>query len=298
MYILKSNISTNDETKQVLYRDELINNDNAGVKHLFDFGFGWSYPAGDLPRSETQDPSDGDTVRDVSKNENNGVFEIPSGVSMTHVGGGILLDGEYSLTGNIFSMSAVDNCLSDFSESTSYINCMYVKLPSSEDMPDYGSSIVPLFSAADQGTNYSSSGELCLMALASKSEDGSYSTITSRLQRSLGTVTSLTVQIPSDSDAFDNEVVQIATYVKDGVANLSVKSESLELLASSSFTGNSEDITDNQLCYGTSRGRFSGTGVAYKVYRGFFENLDVSGRDPETVLSDDYDRTISRGVFS
>jgi hypothetical protein len=36
----------------------------------------------------------------------------------------------------------------------------------------------------------------------------------------------------------------------------------------------------------------------FRIYRGFIEALQLSGRNPDTVLDADWDRTVSRNVFS
>lgn len=293
MYVIQSNISTNDATKPFLYRDELIKDDNNGVKLLFDFGFGWSYPAGNLPRPLIQNPINGSLVRDMSNAKRDGVVDLPSGlgITMTHDGHSIVKNkgAQYN-----YSVVNAPNVLSSFTGSTEYIVCAYVKVAGLADWNAAGSSIASFISAADYGKTYANGSELVLIATAPKLADGTSGEITARFQTAIGSMVVLTIRLPTGLNLYSTDLVQIAAWVSNGKCNLRIKSNLFEQTASAAYAGNSATVSANSIGFETGKGQFGGASVPHKLYRGFVENLDISGRDPVEVIDADFVRSVAR----
>lgn len=293
MYIIQSNISTNDTTKPFLHRDELIKDDNNGVKLLFDFGFGWSYPAGNIPRPTIQNPVNGSLVRDMSNVKHDGVVDLPSGVNitMTHDGHSIVKN-----KGTQYNYSVVNapNVLSSFTGSTNYIVCAYVKVASLTDWNAAGSALASFISAADYGKTYLDGSELVLINTTAKDADGTTGGIGARFQTAIGSIVALGVTLPVGLRLYNTDLVQIAAWVSNGKCNLRIKSNLFEQTASAVYAGNSATVSANSIGFETGKGRFGGVSVPHKLYRGFVENLDISGRDPVEVIDADFARSVAR----
>lgn len=295
MYVIQSNISTNDATKPFLYRDELIKDDNNGVKLLFDFGFGWSYPAGNLPRPLIKNPINGSLVRDMSNVKHDGVVDLPSGlgITMTHDGHSIIKN-----KGTQYNYSVVNapNVLSSFTGSTEYIVCAYVKIASLADWNAVGTAIASFISAADYGKNYLDGPELVLINTTPKNADGVTGGIGARFQTAIGSVVVLAVTLPAGLGLYNDDLVQIAAWVSNGKCNLRIKSNQFEQTVSAVYAGNSATVSANSIGFETGKGLFAGASVPHKLYRGFVENLDISGRDPVEVIDADFVRSVARIV--
>lgn len=295
MYVIQSNIATNDTTKPFLYRDELIKDDNNGVKLLFDFGFGWSYPAGNIPRPLIQNPINGSLVRDMSNVKHDGVVDLPSGlgITMTHDGHSIVKNkgAQYN-----YSVVNAPNVLSSFTGSTNYIVCAYVKVASLTDWNAAGSAIASFISAADYGKTYLDGPELVLINTTPKSVDGTTGTIGARFQTAIGSMVALGITLPAGLGLYNDDLVQIAAWVSNGKCNLRIKSNLFEQTASAVYAGNSATVSANSIGFETGKGRFGGVSVPHKLYRGFVENLDISGRDPVEVIDADFVRSVARIV--
>lgn len=295
MYVIQSNISTNDATKPFLYRDELIKDDNNGVKLLFDFGFGWSYPAGNIPRPLIKDPINGSLVRDMSNVKHDGVVDLPSGlgITMTHDGHSIIKNkgAQYN-----YSVVNAPNVLSSFTGSTEYIVCAYVKIASLADWNAAGSSIASFISAADYGKTYANGSELVLINSSPKSADGAAGGIGARFQTAIGAMVPLVVWLPTGQNLYSKDLVQIAAWVSGGKCNLRIKSNLFEQTASAAYAGNSAAVSANSIGFETGKGNFGGSSVPHKLYRGFVENLDISGRNPIEVINADFVRSVARIV--
>lgn len=293
MYIIQSNVSTNDVTKPFLHRDELIKDDNNGVKLLFDFGFGWSYPAGNLPRPLIKNPINGSLVRDMSNVKHDGVVDLPSGlgITMTHDGHSIVKN-----KGTQYNYSVVNapNVLSSFTGSTEYIVCAYVKIASLADWNAVGSTLASFISAADYGKTYLDGSELVLINTTAKDAGGTTGGIGARFQTAIGSIVALAVTLPAGMGLYNDDLVQIAAWVSNGKCNLRIKSNLFEQTASAVYAGNSATVSANSIGFETGKGRFGGVSVPHKLYRGFVENLDISGRDPIEVIDADFARSVAR----
>lgn len=296
MYVIQSNIATNDTTKPFLVRDQLIQNDNGGVKLLFDFGFGWSYPAGDLPRPLIVNPVNNAIVRDMSNAKNNGSVDLSATAgTMTHDGKGVV-KSKVAQTNHYSTINAT-GVLSSFTGTTKFIVCAYVKLADLTLFTPTGGSLSSFISACDHGKTYNNDSELVFIATLPKNAEGN-GAITARFQKSIGSIATLNVVLPQGLNLYDFDLVQIAAWTDGEKCYLRVKSELFESTVEAAFTGNSASVAGKSIAFDTSKGHFGGSSVPHKLYRGFVENLTVSGRDPITVLNADYHRVVARGVFS
>lgn len=297
-YILRAHITTNDTTKKVAVRDLLLSDDNSGVRSLFDFGFPWCYPAGNLPRPPAGDPLDGALVRDISKSQNDASVLKPSGVVMTYDGGGITKSAGAQAVAPTYATVNTSNSLSGFTQSTKYLIVTYLKIANLANWPANGSATSSFISACDEwSNNYTNSKELVWIASTPVSLGG-LGSITARFQSAIGSVTRLDIELPTGLNLYDTDIVQVAVWFDGTSANLRIKSNLFEQTESLPFTGNTEDISSNNVKFDTSAGQFGGVSVPHKLYRGFIENLTESGRVATDVIDEDFARVVERTEFS
>lgn len=296
-YILRTKVKTNDTSLPFAKRDQLLVGDNGGVLQVFDFGFGWSYPAGDLPRPAPTNPANGDLIRDVAEKGNASVLSSSAGSVFTYEGGGVTHAAE-TQTGSShnYSLISTSGNLAGFTQSTKYLVTCYLKLATLADFNSSGS-IAPFVSAcSDNGENYANGVEL--VTIATNTISNGVGGITARFQTSIGNVTRLDINLPNGVGLYGGDIVQVAAWFDGTDVFLRVKSDGFEETASSPHSGNTENLTSNSVKFETSSGNFGGTSVPHKLYRCFMENLTISGRDAVSVLDSDLSRTVSRNVFS
>lgn len=298
--VLQTQIQTNDPALKEAVRDKLLEDSNGGVVQLFNFGFPWSYPAGDLPRPAPTDPVNGDLIRDVTESGNDAnVLASTSPSLFNYAGGGAFTSTEIqSGTTHNYALVNTTGNLSGFTQTTQYLIVAYMKLASTENFRPNGESISAYISACNSNSvNYSNGTELVLFGTTPLNGSG-VGALTARFQNALGSVDRVDIELPTGVGLYDDDIVQVALWYDGSNAYMRVKSELFEQTESVPHTGNTLDVSGNSVKFDTSSGQFGGTSVPHKLYRCALENLTVSGRNPITVLDADFARTISRGVFS
>lgn len=296
-YVLQTSESTGDVSKPFLIRDDLLEGAGFSVKCLFDYGFGWSYPAGNLPRPAPTAPVNSAVTRDVSLNKNDGYAVRDTEETMTFTSD-YGIRAVATLTHQVeYGASIFDGVYAGFSQNTNWLLCVYMKPGLLSNWPTSGA-VTPFVSSSEFGENYTNGVEHVFIGQGVV--NNGLGTISVRVQDSIGSAKTITHNLPTGQGLYDDNIVQLAVWFDGANVHSRVKSVSYESTLSQAFSGNTEDVTPLSLGFVTSKGNFNGsTGTQPpSVHRGFLENITESGRNPVTVLDEDLTRVLARGVFN
>lgn len=288
MLLLKIDGEFSDPSLPVIVRDPLLMGDNTGVRCLFDLAFPYSYQGG-IP---TQDS----LIRDIA-GQNDCKFNLPAGQSVGFVGNGFDFS---TLTADTHPR---DNCnieaptgvWSTISVAQEFLVCFYLKLPTDADW-NTDPNLFPFFLGSEQG--YQLEADPITIAQA-----GSAGTKVVTFRRQ----TALNAQVNTQVNAVGHfgKFTQVAYWRTSSGVSARLKS-----IDATTIT-NTPAGPANTLDFSGCRGLFGvvppftlfsianhRTARNFKLYRGFIEDLSLSGRDPTTVLDADFARVVARDVFS
>lgn len=295
-HILRVPVSTGDTSLQRALRDDLLTGDNGGVLFCADLGFGWSYPAGNLPRPIATDPLPNALIRDISENGDGKTSSEDGTSAIQYLGGGFDFSNIADLSPREVGIEIPATVNTQLYINQNYLFCAYMRLPS---LANWNSdpSLNGMITSSDSGGSYAVGVESFLIAMAKPNVTNGY--LTFRAQDGAGTAIAVTLEIQTGQNFYDSAPVQVSLYT-DGVnLHARLKSATAVLTGSSAFSGNSQDFSAQTIKVGGSSSGFRGDFKDnYRVYRTFVEDLSVSGRNPVTVLDEDFVRVTARGVFS
>jgi hypothetical protein len=261
MLTIKTN-AVSTATLPTLKRDAMLDNANNGVRFLFDLPFGFCWPDQDAP-------ANGDAVIDVAERANGSY--IATGTGVTFAGGGF----DYtSLTGGKGYVAGPTDALDAISAGSRYfMAASYMRLPSTADFAITSGSVASIFQAA--ATNYTAGADMVMIDI-----NTSYA-IEFRRQTSGSTWvgTPSPVNVP---ETLRGRMCQIAVWRNAAGVGLRTIVGSNN---AASFAGLSPK-------WGATPGY--GSILKSRLYRGWVEDLSVSGRTPLTVLDDDWTRVQAR----
>lgn len=279
-------------------RDDLLTNDNDGVRFLFDLANGYSYAAGE--------PTNGKVVKDMAEISVNGTIANPAGL-LASGGGGIDFTNILAIDNGIRVPATV---AADLWADQEYIVCGYFKLPVAANWPPQtGSGLGGTFMTACSGTeDYTDSPEIGIVAC----NLGAVGRISFRRQGVIPT-NATDIALSGMHTIHGGLLVQIAYWRTATECNFRLKSSGGTSLGTAAAAGakNTSDFSAKQMNWGPfgqyglpNSGDFR-TGL--RLYRGFVINhkrmgyssgITRPGYDPVSILNRDYDSVIARGVFS
>ncbi|MER9961629.1 hypothetical protein NKJ72_11790 [Mesorhizobium sp. M0045] len=258
-----------------LKRDELLSGLGAGaVPFLFDFGFPWCWPAG-------VNPVNGNTVKDISETAD-GSWNV-AGASPVFAGNGIDFTGLLARA----DVRGPVGCLTDINTTERFMVVLYAKLPASVDWAS--ASIKTMFQSA--ASAYTTGADLLTISQSHPTTDF----ISARRQTNGGsTVSELQVAMGAN---YYGQVCQIGYWRNAAGTGLRVKSALGAVISTSAIgSDNTGDFSATQPKWGNPPAFAAANN--HRLYRGWVENLSISGRDPLTVLDADWTRVAARAVFS
>lgn len=275
-----------DTTLPILRRDRVLENDNGGIKFLYDLAFPPSYSGGN--------PVAGSVISDISESSLDAVWDIVDGESVNYSLNGFDLS---SLTkvGSVFEVpssvaESVHNSVNDY-----FLLCIYVKLPTEMEW-NTEASIAPFLQFSD-GAYIDGQPELIVLSFMMSG------IISARRQTSVGSAEAINVTPQY------GEFAQISFWRDANGQGLRVKQVTADTSSTLPVGQNNTADFGSLTCkvgipvgfnsdyYGGSLKPGATNAFNMKIYRGFFENLEISGRSPLEVMDDDWDRTIARDVF-
>ena len=284
--------------------DDLLIGGNGGVRFLYDFSYPWSYPGGEDPynRPAAGPPADGAVVRDVTGNAD-GV--IRKAGSLGYAGGGIDLSVATGRDNYLEIPASVNAGLFADQE---WVEAHYFMWPDSSLWTGHSGSVyAPVFNSSGTDANpigfYGSTPERVWMGVQNTG------TVQAVFQQVIGSTAGTSYKAllmgSSGANTHRGRLTQVAAWrLDDGTIAARLRSTAGTTLLTGTATKNTSD-------YSTSRDKVGVTNVSqwedsgldlsaspFRLYRGFIEDLSVSGRDPVAVLDADYARVIARGDFS
>ncbi|RWB96505.1 MAG: hypothetical protein EOQ56_25630 [Mesorhizobium sp.] len=284
--VIKSSVASTAPGLQKLRRDTLLDGLAAGgVPFLFDLAFAYGWPS-------LAAPIDGSAIVDLAEVAN-GTVEIKAGQTVSYAGGGFDFG---ALTDDPADIKAPAGCLSSiFSGNQYFMVAFYMKLPTSGNWNSI-SAIAPMFLTST--ALYLTEADMVTIAQANQPQ------LQARRQTD-GGAGIVSLSVTPDATIYD-QVCQVAFWRHAAGTGLRVKSA----LGSKIATGavgvkNTGDFSLKRPQFGVPDASNALAGsvphrnaAKTRLYRGWIENLEISGRDPLTVLDADWARTIARGVFS
>lgn len=282
MLAIRLNTAFSDTSLPELAADDVLVGSNNGVKFLFDFA-----------RSDcwTGTPTDAATITDIAS-VGNAEWEIESGATQSITGNGLdLTSNGSSYTSCIYLPASLSSSLYGGGTSDQYwMVCLYVKLPTSGNWWS-SATIGSLMKFA--ATDYTAGAEHFMLNVSNAPA--------LQLRRGISSGTIETISMTgANLTPHQGQVTQILAYRTSGGTFLRLKS------SGGTTSGTLAAAANNNQNFSALRGQIgSGLGTwtlygagAPRIYRGWIEDLDVSGRTATTVADADYTRTIARAVFT
>lgn len=292
-----------DPTRPRPVRDPLLSGvANSGVRFMADLAFPYCYPGGaPTGRPAAAAPTNGAVVQDMTDLANGSVV-IPAG-TVGYAGGGFDFTNAQGVgaaatwdVGIQMPASVLSDIYTAFGgKSQRYLFTCWVKLPA---LADWNASGTLLAFAGDR----SYLTDVSLFVLSMKA--GGLIDVRREVAANTADTTTMTIQ-PAAGDY--GTVVQIAFWRADSGQGLRLRSANGTVLVTRAVgADNTQNFSTNQFTVGKNGRSFagaSGTAVlqalnGFRVYRAFMENLARSGRDPATVLDQDYTFVRDRAAFS
>ena len=275
--------TTTDTAKPILRKDAMLKTDvNGGVKFLFDLGNLPGYPGGN--------PVNGTVIPDLSDHAD-GVAEVSAGQAVAYLGGGFDYEGVTAINNDI---KAPSSCLASiYAASNQYfMKVAYRKLPLLADWPST-TSLMSILADNTATSGYTTVPDLLTIGL------GNAPNISARRQTSVGAADTLTMN--ADANMY-GQVCQIAFYRTAAGQTLRVKSalgtKTATAAVGSNNSANFSACEPRWGFIGQSGALTPANSTKQRSYRGWIEDLALSGRDPVTVLDKDFTDTVTRALYS
>lgn len=288
-YTLNTPIASTDTSLPIAVRDALITGSNSGVRFLFDLAFPWSYPGGPLAgRPAAGAPANGAAIYDMAGRAN-GTVSLGAAPNPSYAGGGFDFTGVG--TGQVV-LTPNDALASIWSAANQYFMVVsYEKLPTSGDWFS-GSGLSSHACATSVSTGYQTEADLVHMA---QNNNGAGAPQFQTRRQTNGGSTTENLQVTPNANVY-GQMCQVAYWRNAAGQGLRIKS-ALGTLSGTSAVGsnNTGNFSAKQFRWGAPIS-FASTGNSTKrrLYRGWIEDLSLSGRDPATVLDADWARVQAR----
>lgn len=279
-----------------LYHDPLLIGASGGVSCLFDTAFPYCYPGGQKDtRVAATAPTDGAVLTDMSTDvigHQNFTFNLKSAAgAVTYSGGGFDFSGSTTPGDEIVSPNTA--LASIWSQTNQYfLVAMYMKLPSAANWPND----LRFFASTDDSDGLD--GKSNFLSANFFIYEGSIG-ITFIRETSYGYGESKSWN-PVSPDLCGT-VVQIGYYRNASSSSWRIKNAVDSHTASRAVgINNTDNFSTSAVRFGFPKCLNTGNGALAKprFYRGWIEDLVVSGRDPVAVLDADWARVVSRNCFS
>lgn len=272
--VIKSKVTSSAPDLVKLRRDPILQGDNGGVTFMFDLAFGYCWPG--------DDPAGGAVIQDVA--------EVGDGAFVETGDGTVFAGGGFDFTAPITNRAYVEGpagCLASIHSGPQHFLAVgWYKLPASGNWFATPGTTAPIFQCA--ATSYASGPELVAWL----------QTKVPRLdiRRQTNGSTYQGGNLDPNANVY-GEVTQIA-YWRNGAGVGARMRSSLGVINYTTVVGsdNVGDFSAMKPKWGVPPGFAASPNT--RLYRGWIEDLAVSGRDPINVLDDDFARAIARGAFS
>lgn len=283
--ILKSSVITSNTALPIIRRDPILDGDNGGVRFMFDTAFPWCVPAAA--------PVGGMAVRDMAEVAN-GSYRVAAAQTVTYAGGGFDFS---AMTVDPSEIMGGAGCLSGiYSGNQHFMVNGWFKFPSSGDW-NTSTNLFTMFCATTAAAGYPSEADLVLIG-----QQVTGPALTFRRQTNgAGTID----QIDLSPALHYGRVAQVAFWRNAGGQGARIKSAGGTTSGSRAVgVANTGNFSAKLPRWGVAESTNNLASIPahqaasnMRLYRGWIEDLQVSGRDPLTVLDADFAATIARGMF-
>lgn len=280
--VITTDVLSSDESLPLLERDEFLYGASGGA-HVFDLSNRWCFP-------RQGPPSNGDLVNDLAIGGAYGRVAVSTGAAIGYDGKGLDFHGVNASPNGVVMPG---NPLASLGSNQNFLLCAYVKVPTlAEWLEGNGPMHIFVGDAAFQAQ--ATEEQLLQMAFVATTAGPQ---IWIRRQTAAGQNFAQITFNPAEVPL--GEVAQIAAWrTADGFfgrIRSATKSVSKTVARGANNTAN---LADNQILFGrASISSSTAKTTSHIIYRGMFENLDVSQRDAAAVLDEDYARSISGSAF-
>lgn len=280
--VITTDVESADESLPLLERDDYLYGAK-GAAHVFDLSNRWCFP-------RQGPPINGDVVHDLAIDGADGRVSMTSGAVIGFDGKGLDFHGVNASPNGVVMPG---NPLASLGSNQNFLLCAYVKVPTlAEWLEGNGPMHIFVGDAAFQAQ--ATEEQLLQMAFVATTAGPQ---IWIRRQIAAG---QNFVQISfSPAEVPHGEVAQIAAWrTADGFFGR-IRSASKNVPKGvARGANNTAVLSDNQILFGrASISSSTAKTTSHTIYRGMFENLDVSQRDAAAVLDEDYARNVAGSAF-
>lgn len=263
-------------------RDPVLTGAGTGVRFLFDLANSYCWTPGT--------PVQGTVAKDMAEVSADATVNVGGG-TLANLGNGIDYTSSTGRTCLSLPASVAANLWTD----QEFIMCAYYKLPAVPEATT-GSASLSLFTAEAGTDHYGASPEFVLANFVA--------TVSGRVQFARCTAVSTVDTRNLDMIIHAGLVTQVACWRTATEWNARFRSSAgttLGVLSGSNVKNTTFDFSAKELHFGPSgsfglRPDYARTNL--RLYRGWVENLVLSGRSPIAVLDADYLRTAARAVYT
>ncbi|WP_313178984.1 hypothetical protein [Stenotrophomonas sp.] len=280
--VITTDVESADESLPLLERDDYLYGAK-GAAHVFDLSNRWCFP-------RQGPPINGDVVHDLAIDGADGRITMTSGAVIGFDGKGLDFHGVNASPNGVVMPG---NPLASLGSNQNFLLCAYVKVPTlAEWLEGNGPMHIFVGDAAFQAQ--ATEEQLLQMAFVATTAGPQ---IWIRRQTAAG---QNFAQISfSPAEVPHGEVAQIAAWrTADGFFGR-IRSASKNVPKGvARGANNTAVLSDNQILFGrASISSSTAKTTSHTIYRGMFENLDVSQRDAAAVLDEDYARNVAGSAF-
>mgnify|MGYP006921314825 CR=1 FL=1 len=278
-------------------RDGLLTGHNGGVRFLFDLDFSWSYPGGALATRPAQGaPANDQVIYDIAERSNgryrfNTVFQAPRA---TYAGGGFdytnITHAPFGVQGPADAWASIYSAANDY-----FLWCGYYRLPTEADFKPSGGFAMMFSNTPNTGFHITNVEPFQVAQITSSGKK-----IQFIRQTTGGSGGQVTLSLATSTDYYAN-MCQLSFWRNASGVGARMKSATAEVSTSAAVgVNNSADFSTLRPTWGHAAEpniSFNSEDLAatnYRSYRGWLEDLSVSGRDPLVVLNADWARVQAR----
>lgn len=280
-------------------RDQLLAGHNDGVRFLFDLDFSWCYPGGaSSGRPAAGAPAAGQAIHDIAERANGSYLRQGSTPVANYAGGGF----DFSpITKNPFGVKGPTDAWDTIHSAPNryFLWVGYYRLPSEADFNSSNSNIDLFGNTPNNGTYITNIDPLALFQI----QPASQKLLVIRRQIAVGAspANASLLELAPTSDHFGT-MCQIAYWRNESGQGFRVKSVDSELVSTASVGAETAlDFSGLGPVWGVPITPDNGpleagylNATNYRLYRGWLEDLGMSGRNPLAVLNADWQRVQSR----
>lgn len=280
--VITTDVASADESLPLLERDDYLYGAK-GAAHVFDLSNRWCFP-------RQGPPINGDVVHDLAIDGADGRITMTSGAVIGFDGKGLDFHGVNASPNGVVMPG---NPLASLGSNQNFLLCAYVKVPTLAEWLE-GNGPMHIFVGDSAFQAQATEEQLLQMAFVATTAGPQ---IWIRRQTAAGQNFSLITFGPTEVP--HGEVAQIAAWrTADGFFGRIRSATKSIPKGVARGANNTAVLSDNQIMYGrASISSSTSKATSHVIYRGMFEDLDVSQRDPAATLDADYGRKMAGSSF-